>query len=98
MSAVFASRPVIATEFGFGYPNGFSSIPPSPPLLPPLPVPSNWLMELIFAHVTFSPMRPRVMVVPCRCDSGTKRTRVPEIWLAFTFSAASTPLPVEMQV
>ena len=91
MSAVFDSRPVIATEFGFGYPNGFSSIPPSPPLLPPLPVPSNWLMELIFAHVTFSPMRPRVMVVPCRCDSGTKRTRVPEIWLAFTFSAVSTP-------
>lgn len=39
-----------------------------------------------------------VTALPWRRDSGMKRTRVPEIWLAFTFSALSTPLPLETQV
>ena len=51
-------------------------------------------MELTLVHVTFSPMRARVTALPWRRDSGMKRTRVPEIWLAFTFSGAVHALAV----
>ena len=43
-------------------------------------------------HVAASSlMRARVTLRPLRVDSGTKRTRVPVIWLAFTSFSVSTP-------
>ena len=54
--------------------------------------------EKLTALLRAGAVRARVTALPWRRYSGMKRTRVPEIWLAFTFSALSTPLPLETQV